>query len=835
MVSKSLYTFAGFGFPSWSNGDYASQEALISLTSLKATGANSVSITPTSYISDVFSSDFHATSGTESDANVRAEILRAQSMGLDVILKPHVDSLDGAAFRGDFAPADVDAWFTGYKALVLRYATMAAETGVKTFCIGCEYDSLSGAAYRQAWIGIIDAVRAIYNGTITYAATSDAAKDLSFWDKVDLIGVNAYYSMSSTATGTVEEYKTAWTSVPQNPWEAQSTGGKSPIDFLHDLSLRYDKTVLITEVGYRSLDGAAIHPGLWNTEGAVDLQEQASLYEALLQTFATYGGDWFAGIQLWNWDVVPGQDLNTGFSPQGKPALNVITRWFTGNGFVQGLSTHGTDTGDTLDGGLGNDLLVGGLGNDLLRGSEGNDFLIGGPDDLTGSPRATSTIVVSAYSSVFYGVGAQFAVLVNGNQVGTIFEARATGSDFAVTFANSGPVTSVAITFLNDLYDPANGIDRSLFVQGILVNGHALPLSESKNPSGDGTGNLWFNSSMTIDTATRQDWFTGSSTDQDTLMGGAGDDTLLGGTGEDMLLGGDGADLVYAGAGDDLLSGGAGNDVMTGNEGRDTLLAGDGDDLLFGGSGNDVLYGEGGADHLRGDAGDDVMTGDVGNDTLVGGDGNDLAFGGNGGDTLYGEDGADHLRGDAGDDVMTGGAGNDTLVGGSGDDLAFGNDGVDILYGEDGVDQLRGDAGDDVMTGEAGDDTLVGGDGNDLAFGGDGADTLYGEGGTDQLRGDAGDDVMTGGSGDDILVGGAGADTFVFNVGHGVDWVADFTAGMDHLHLQGSGYGTFAQFIASGAIVITSDSHATIGSGSGTIILDGTGLSALSANDFIFG
>ncbi|MBI0534830.1 calcium-binding protein [Roseomonas sp. KE2513] len=834
-MNDKLFTFAGFGFPSWWNGNYGSAEALASLTSLKATGANSVSITPTSFISTVSSSDFRATSGTESDANVRAEILQAQSLGLDVILKPHVDALDGADFRGEFSPSDVGAWFAGYKALILRYAAMAAETGVKTLCIGCEYDSLSGAAYRQAWVDIIDSVRAIYSGTITYAATSTAAKDVSFWDKVDLIGVNAYYSMSSSATATVEDYKAAWTRVPERAWEAQSTEGKSPIDFLHDLSLRYGKPLFITEVGYRSLDGAAIEPALWNTAGPVDLQEQANLYQALFQIVTTYGGDWFAGLHLWNWDVVPDQGLNTGFSPQGKPALDVVTQWFTGNGIVQGLSTLGTDTGDILDGGLGNDLLAGERGNDLLRGSEGNDFLVGGPDSLPEVPRATSTIVVSAYGGVFYGVGAQFVVLVNGHQVGPVLEARATGSDFAVTFANSEPVTSVAISFLNDLYDPANGIDRSLYIQSILVNGHSLPISESRNPSGDGTGALWFNSSMIIDTSSRQDWFTGSLTDHDTLIGGAGDDTLLGGGGEDMLLGGDGADLVYAGAGHDILFGDAGNDVMTGDGGRDTLLGGEGDDLLFGGSDNDVLYGQSGADHLRGDAGDDVMTGDAGNDILVGGDGNDLAFGGEGGDTLYGEDGADHLRGDAGDDVMTGDAGNDTLVGGGGNDLAFGGEGGDTLYGEDGADHLRGDAGDDVMTGDAGNDTLVGGGGNDLAFGGDGGDILYGEDGADHLRGDAGDDTLVGGAGNDTLVGGAGADTFVFNPGHGQDWVADFTAGVDRLLLQGSGYSTFAQLVTSGAVVIASDNHATISTGSGTIILDGAGLSALSANDFIFG
>jgi hypothetical protein len=215
-VSQSPFEYSGFGFASWWNGNFGSAASLSSLQGLSATGSNSISIVPTSYISTIYSSDFHATSRTEADANVRAQIVQAHSLGLDVILKPHVDAKDGSAFRGEFQPSDVVAWFTGYKALVLKYAQIAAETGVSTLCVGCEYDNLSGASYRSYWVDIIDSVRQIYGGTITYAATAMAAKDVSFWDQVDLIGVNTYYRMSDSTTATVEDYKATWTSLPTN-------------------------------------------------------------------------------------------------------------------------------------------------------------------------------------------------------------------------------------------------------------------------------------------------------------------------------------------------------------------------------------------------------------------------------------------------------------------------------------------------------------------------------------------------------------------------------------------------------------------------------------------
>lgn len=83
---------------------------------------------------------------------------------------------------------------------------------------------------------------------------------------------------------------------------------------------------------------------------------------------------------------------------------------------------------------------------------------------------------------------------------------------------------------------------------------------------------------------------------------------------------------------------------------------------------------------------------------------------------------------------------------------------------------------DRVLNGTAGDDNLRGGAG---------ADTLNGLAGTDDLQGGAGDDVLSGGRDHDGLTLGAGADTVIFARGDGFDWIVDFTAGTDRLHMQG--------------------------------------------------
>jgi Ca2+-binding RTX toxin-like protein len=125
-------------------------------------------------------------------------------------------------------------------------------------------------------------------------------------------------------------------------------------------------------------------------------------------------------------------------------------------------------------------------------------------------------------------------------QVSQVFEAGALISDFSITFANKGAVGTVAVQFLNDEWSEQG--DRNLHLHGITINGNALPKSAAINPSGNGSWDLWFNSALHYDVSARQDWFLGSTSDRDTLIGGEGNDTLRGGAGDDMLIGGAGAD-----------------------------------------------------------------------------------------------------------------------------------------------------------------------------------------------------------------------------------------------------------------------------------------------------
>jgi fimbrial isopeptide formation D2 family protein/uncharacterized repeat protein (TIGR01451 family) len=184
-------------------------------------------------------------------------------------------------------------------------------------------------------------------------------------------------------------------------------------------------------------------------------------------------------------------------------------------------------------------------------------------------------------------------------------------------------------------------------------------------------------------------------------------------------------------------------------------------------SGNDNVVGTGGPDHIDGLAGNDAIQGLDGDDCLQGNDGDDVAFGGNGNDKIQGGKGNDNLHGNAGNDVIYAGDGNDIVEGGDGNDWEEGGAGNDNMQGELGDDTVLGGSGDDTIVGNEGNDIVLGGAGNDLIDGGDANDTIGGgtDSGTARLVAGLITNLVVG----DEVIGGGGADSYIYQIGDGVD------------------------------------------------------------------
>ena len=95
------------------------------------------------------------------------------------------------------------------------------------------------------------------------------------------------------------------------------------------LHARWNKPIMFTEIGVRSIVRAAQAPWDWQASGRVDLVVQRRWYQAALRTFAAR--KWMKGLFFWQWSPYPSTTSASerSYSPYGKPADAVLCSWFT--------------------------------------------------------------------------------------------------------------------------------------------------------------------------------------------------------------------------------------------------------------------------------------------------------------------------------------------------------------------------------------------------------------------------------------------------------------------------------------------------------------------------
>jgi len=305
----------GVAYTGYSATTYEGNDPLQSLDELALTNASWISLLVTGYQETIHTTAIdYAGPGTPNDASLERIIEHAHGRGLKVMLKPHVDlAADSAHYRGEIGPnftaADWAAWFASYRPFILHYAEMAERTACEIFCVGCELGTT--AVHAEEWRAIVAAVRGVYSGRLTYADNQvEYAPDaVTWWDAVDFIGQDAYPTLTAIVAPTVGDLMAGWV-----PFRAK----------LQALAERWDKPLILTEIGCRSIAGGAQNPWDWQRQGAVDLDVQANFYEAALSSVA--GLDWLRGIYWWQWSPDPGDGGvdDTGYTPHGKPAEEIL-------------------------------------------------------------------------------------------------------------------------------------------------------------------------------------------------------------------------------------------------------------------------------------------------------------------------------------------------------------------------------------------------------------------------------------------------------------------------------------------------------------------------------
>jgi len=305
----------GMSVASYWHDQYSYPESDSSLVALSRTGVNWIALLATWYQDSITSTEIYRdVLQTPDDSSLIHVIDRAHELGLKVMLKPHVDpqDLSWRALIQFNNEAEWRKWFSSYTAFITHYARIARDCGVEQFCVGCE---LTGTIHREVdWQLVIDSVRACYDGPLTYAANWWLAYDsVEFWHALDFAGIDGYFELTDLQDPTPEELLDAW----QN-WLPE----------VEDFYERTGKPILITEIGYRSIDGCNKNPWDWWSPGEIEMEEQNDCYFAACSTF--WNKEWFNGIFFWSWEVDrPGGPLDDGYTPRGKPAEEFMTEWFT--------------------------------------------------------------------------------------------------------------------------------------------------------------------------------------------------------------------------------------------------------------------------------------------------------------------------------------------------------------------------------------------------------------------------------------------------------------------------------------------------------------------------
>jgi hypothetical protein len=315
------FDYNGITHVSWWHDQYGYSEATASRNALAATGGNWAGVLATWYMSDRRSVTIasHPTQ-SPSDQAVRRAIQEMRAMGLRVMLKPHVDSMDGY-WRGQIAPSDPGAWFASYAEMMDHYATLAEDTGAEMLCVGTELVTMSGARYASNWKSVIDRVRDRYAGLLVYGAGANYPADeftsVSFWPHLDLLGLDVYTSLTNRANPSRQDLVNAWRS---------NRDGHNMVAAFRNFQMAHGKPLIFTEIGYRSADGTNRAPWDWQASMGSDPGEQADCYQA---AYEVWSGEtaWMRGLFWWSWDVPAPGAGDTGYNPRGKPAEDVLRQW----------------------------------------------------------------------------------------------------------------------------------------------------------------------------------------------------------------------------------------------------------------------------------------------------------------------------------------------------------------------------------------------------------------------------------------------------------------------------------------------------------------------------
>lgn len=302
---------------------YGTEPSARAMDEAAALGATWVSLTPFGRVADLKGNGVDLVFEAPHLENRRAvlgAIAQAHARGLRVMLVPHL-WVESGEWRALIDPGD-DAgwarWAASYRSFLLTWARVAAEGGAEMLSVGVELRSWVTTARAESFKALIEEVRRVYPGLLTYSANWDDVDQTLIFDDLDLIGINAFYPLAEREGASLDELL---------------AGGRRVAAQVEQVARAWGKPVVLTEIGYTTRRDPALRPWEWPDgmkDVVIDQLDQAKAYLGIIAPFLD--ARFCAGFFVWRYYADPedvSQEAEWGFSPRGKLAELVLRDAFT--------------------------------------------------------------------------------------------------------------------------------------------------------------------------------------------------------------------------------------------------------------------------------------------------------------------------------------------------------------------------------------------------------------------------------------------------------------------------------------------------------------------------
>ena len=337
-VFTEIHRGMNFGFMA-KRGYYSRPDVLEQPKAMAKCGVNfctfNVNVCQETYYSRRVFQDYVFSSGDQELCDMAKSL---NDNGIHPMLKPCLTPLDGAWMGNVIMPGTnqiqgvshnyAGEWFASYTDAICNYAEFSEKNNIAALMIGAEDYGMEG--WSDHWRKLIEKVRAIYSGPLTYEFTFMSLKNrpMDWINDLDFISYSYYPPAQALPAGT------PYSQAPVLTLE----------DMVNYLSPRKEKIksiveqfdgmpIAFTEIGVRSAHGCTSNPCDFMQETYYDGEEQANYMEAVFRTFS--GIPQWMGLYWWKWDETQNRPHyhtdphgDKGFTIQGKPAEKVLLKHY---------------------------------------------------------------------------------------------------------------------------------------------------------------------------------------------------------------------------------------------------------------------------------------------------------------------------------------------------------------------------------------------------------------------------------------------------------------------------------------------------------------------------